>query len=77
MMPRLPVVIVSPPPPPPPPCRALDQLVSDPERVDLAELWRPYSRLHLQLQRTEGPPLTKIQKLRVGGQGSVGDGGSG
>ena len=51
--------------------------MSDPERVDLAELWRPYSRLHLQLQRTEGPPLTKIKKLRVGGQGSVGDGGSG
>lgn len=32
-------------------------------RVDLAEQWRPYSRLHM--QQPEGPPLTKIQKLRV------------
>lgn len=43
--------------------RALDQLEDDMGRVDLAEQWRPYSRLHM--QQPEGPPLTKIQKLRV------------
>ncbi|KAL4859895.1 putative dolichyl-diphosphooligosaccharide--protein glycosyltransferase subunit 3B [Chlorella vulgaris] len=41
---------------------ALDQLEADVGRVDLSELWRPYSRLHL--QQPEGPPLSKIQKLR-------------
>jgi hypothetical protein len=44
-------------------CRALDQLEGDVGRVDLAEQWRPYS--HLRMQQPEGPPLTKIQKLRV------------
>ena len=64
----------TPPPPPPPPraraarvCRALDQLDGDVGRVDLSEQWRPYSRLSM--QQPEGPPLTKIQKLRVRGRG--------
>lgn len=50
------------PPPSPSANRALDQLEDDPGRVDLAEQWRPYSRLHY--QQPEGPPLTKMQKLR-------------
>ncbi|EFN57719.1 expressed protein [Chlorella variabilis] len=41
---------------------ALDQLDGDVGRVDLSEQWRPYSRLSM--QQPEGPPLTKIQKLR-------------
>lgn len=53
---------------PPPPTvlpghrRALDQLEEGAGRVDLSEQWRPYSRLRA--QQPEGPPLTKIQKLR-------------
>lgn len=34
-------------------------------RVDLSEQWRPYSRLLM--QQPEGPPLSKMQKLRVRG----------
>lgn len=40
----------------------MEQLEGDPGRVDLGALWRPFSRLRA--QTPEGPPLTKIQKLR-------------
>ena len=50
--------------PAPAPCgSALDQLEDDVGRVDLSEQWRPYSRVRM--QAPEGPPLSKIQKLRV------------
>jgi hypothetical protein len=48
--------------------RALEQLEDDVGRVDLSEQWRPYSRLRM--QQPEGPPLSKMQKLRVGGAGA-------